>query len=130
MRELVFRPRPASQTEEILHPRVRCAAYCCAGLHRPILRIGIPLLTEVRADYDFVDRVLSMYAGHPDAAVDAPDRSTPGGRSDDRSAGFRVPGSLFTTVVDNDGDKLFSVRRSSACTRSTPVCSAARGHRA
>jgi dephospho-CoA kinase len=60
MRDLVFsRPDERRKLEAILHPRVRVAlreaAETCAPAYCVLV---IPLLAEVRSDYDFVDRVL------------------------------------------------------------------------
>jgi dephospho-CoA kinase len=60
MRERIFAdPAARQRLESILHPRVRAALF--AGVHgcaTPYCVLVIPLLTEVRRDYDFVDRVL------------------------------------------------------------------------
>lgn len=60
MRELVFsRTGERRKLEAILHPRVRVAlreaADTCTAAYCVLV---IPLLAEVRSDYDFVDRVL------------------------------------------------------------------------
>jgi dephospho-CoA kinase len=60
MREQVFADASLRRRlEAILHPRVR-AELLHAVMHctQPYCVLVIPLLTEVRADYDFVDRVL------------------------------------------------------------------------
>jgi dephospho-CoA kinase len=60
MRELVFStPGERRKLEAILHPRVRAALLAAVqDCSAPYCLLVIPLLTEVRRDYDFVDRVL------------------------------------------------------------------------
>jgi dephospho-CoA kinase len=64
MRDLVFSDAVARRKlEAILHPRVRAAlreaaAHCAA----PYCVLAIPLLAEVRKEYEFVDRVLVVDA--------------------------------------------------------------------
>lgn len=60
MRELVFRdPLERQRLEAILHPRVREALLgAVRQCTQTYCLLVIPLLTEVRADYDFIDRVL------------------------------------------------------------------------
>jgi len=67
MRGLVFADAQARRRlEDILHPGVRAALLAatrdCAA---PYCVLVIPLLAEVRADYDFIDRVLVVDVSSP-----------------------------------------------------------------
>ncbi|HEX5353764.1 MAG TPA: dephospho-CoA kinase [Rhodanobacteraceae bacterium] len=64
MRERVFAdPVARSRLEEIVHPRVRALLRRQVGMDRgPYCMLAIPLLTENREDYRWVDRVLLVDA--------------------------------------------------------------------
>ena len=110
MRERVFRdPRERQRLEAILHPRVRevllSAVRQCT---QPYCLLVIPLLTEARADYDFVDRVLvtDVSPQLQVARLMQRDRST----SDEASRIVAAQASrserlaLADDVIDNDGE--------------------------
>jgi dephospho-CoA kinase len=113
MRELVFsQPEQRRKLEAILHPRVRAALLAAVqGCTAPYCVLVIPLLTEVRVDYDFVDRVLVVHAS-PDIQMQRlmlRDRCTQQAAAAMIAA--QAPRSarlaIADDVVDNDGDKSF-----------------------
>jgi len=115
MRERIFANAQARERlESILHPRVRAALLAAVrNCTAPYCVLVIPLLTEVRADYDFVDRVLVVDVS-PDIQTQRlmlRDRCTPQAAAAMIAA--QAPRSvrlaIADDVVDNDGDKDFLV---------------------
>jgi dephospho-CoA kinase len=113
MRERIFADAQARRRlESILHPRVRAALLAAVqNCTAPYCVLVIPLLAEVRADYDFVDRVLVVDVSPEIQAqrLMLRDRCTPEAAAAMIAA--QAPRSarlaIADDVVDNDGDQSF-----------------------
>jgi len=113
MRELVFlHSDQRRKLEAILHPRVRAALLAAVqDCTAPYCVLVIPLLTEVRTDYDFVDRVLVVDVS-PNIQMQRlqlRDRCTPqvAAAMIAAQASRNARLTIADDVVDNDGDKSF-----------------------
>ena len=113
MRERVFADLAARRRlESILHPRVRAALRAgvtdCAAAYCVLV---IPLLTEVRSDYDFIDRVLVVDLS-PQVQIE---RLMLRDRCSSQSAAAMIAAqapraarlAIADDVVDNDGAEVF-----------------------
>jgi dephospho-CoA kinase len=110
MREHVFADAAQRQRlEAILHPRVRTALLdAVRHCTQPYCVLVIPLLTEVRADYEFVDRVLVTDVSPALQIARVMQRDRCSVVDAQRIVAAQAPReqrlALADDVVDNDGD--------------------------
>ena len=132
MRERVFRdPRERQRLEAILHPRVREALLgAVRQCTQPYCLLVIPLLIEVRADYDFIDRVLVTDVSPQVQVARLMQRDRCSADEASASSPLRrraVNGSRWPTMSSTTwGLPALSMLPSNGCTRD--ICAVARAH--
>jgi len=110
MRQQIFDDAIARQRlEAIIHPRVRSELFkAVVGCREPYCLLVIPLLAEVRADYDFVDRVLVTDVSPEVQIARLMQRELCGVDEASRMIVAQAPRderlALADDVIDNDGD--------------------------
>jgi dephospho-CoA kinase len=110
MRQRIFADAVARQRlEAIIHPRVRSELFdAVAGCRKPYCLLVIPLLVEVRVDYDFVNRVLLTDVSPEVQITRLTQRDLCGADEASQMIAAQAPRNdrlaLADDVIDNDGD--------------------------
>lgn len=110
MRALVFADVAARRRlEAILHPRVRASMLASVrACSHSYCVLAIPLLTEVRADYDFIDRVLVTDVSPAVQVQRVMQRDRCSAAEAERIIAVQAPRgdrlALADDVIDNDGE--------------------------